>query len=204
VTAGYGGYGEASSLTWNTHGRVVVRPVMECQGVEGTTICPFYLVAPSSWYVPERRDTFLLVDSEEPWLSSLPSGLGKPVASYAFGEMRMYIYPYDIASRFAGVILDRRVRNAITSSACPGFRSRTCVNGLHWTVCGRGGADPESIGQRSRLRISMATRLWYIIASKRAMSLPGGLDASATFRRENLSQWVAHTRSADRGACRRL
>ncbi len=99
VTAGYGGYGEASSLTWNTHGRVVVRPVMECQGVEGTTICPFYLVAPSSWYVPERRDTFLLVDSEEPWLSSLPSGLGKPVASYAFGEMRMYIYPYDIASR---------------------------------------------------------------------------------------------------------
>ncbi len=98
VTAGYGGYEEASSLTWNTDGRVTVRPVMECPGSEATA-CPFYLITPSSWYVPQRRDTFLLVDGEEPWLSSLPSGLGKPLASYAFGAMRMYIYPYDIASR---------------------------------------------------------------------------------------------------------
>jgi hypothetical protein len=99
VTAGYGGYGEASSLTWNTDGHLTVRPLMECPGPEGVTICPFYLVAPSSWYVPRRRDTFLLVDSEEPWLRSLPPGLGEPLASYAIGAMRMYIYPYDIASR---------------------------------------------------------------------------------------------------------
>lgn len=99
VSAGYGGYGEGSSLTWNTHGRLTVRPLMECQGPEGMTICPFYLVAPASWYVPRRRDTFLLVDSEEPWLKSLPPGLGEPLASYALGAMQMYIYSYDIASK---------------------------------------------------------------------------------------------------------
>jgi hypothetical protein len=99
VTAGYGGYGEASSLTWYTHGRVVVRPLMECENPAGASICPFYLVAPSSWYIPRQRPTFLLVDSGEPWLSQLPSGLGPPAASYAVGAIRMYIYPYDIASR---------------------------------------------------------------------------------------------------------
>jgi len=99
VTSGYGGYGEASSLTWNTHGRVTVRPVMECETTQGPGMCDFYLVAPSAWYVPRRRNTFLLVDSQEPWLSSLPAGLGKPIKAYAFGEMRMYLYPYDIASK---------------------------------------------------------------------------------------------------------
>jgi hypothetical protein len=100
LTYGYGGYGEGSSLTWHTHGRVTVRPLMECLNPSGPDICPFYLVAVPSWYVPQQRHTFLLVDSEEPWLRSLPSGLGKPLATYAIGAaMHMYIYPYDIASR---------------------------------------------------------------------------------------------------------
>jgi hypothetical protein len=99
VTIGYGGYGEASPLTWNTDGRVTVRPLMECVNPQGAGICPFYIMRVPSWYVPQRRRTFLLVDHEEAWLSSLPGGLGKPLATYAFGAMRMYIYPYDIASR---------------------------------------------------------------------------------------------------------
>jgi hypothetical protein len=99
VTAGYGGYGEASSLTWNTDGRVVVRPLMECQNPEGPGICPFYIMRVPAWYVPQRRRSFLLVDSEEAWVKTLPNGLGKPLAQYAFGLMHMYIYPYDIASR---------------------------------------------------------------------------------------------------------
>ena len=99
VTVGYGGYGEASSLTWNTAGRLRVRPLMECANPSGASICPFYMAAVPSWYVPQQRHTFLLVDREEAWVSNLPSGLGKPLASYAFGPMRMYVYPYDIASR---------------------------------------------------------------------------------------------------------
>ena len=99
VTFGYGGYGDASSVTWNTDGRVTVRPLMECSNPAGANICPFYEARVPSWYVPQQRRTFLLVDSEEPWVSSLPGGLGRPLAAYAFGAMRMYVYPYDIASR---------------------------------------------------------------------------------------------------------
>jgi hypothetical protein len=101
VTNGYAGYWEASSMTWNTGGRMAVRPLMECPNPQGADICPFYLVAVPSWYVPRQERTFLLVDSSEAWVKSLPSGLGRPLASYAItpGTIRMYIYPYDIASR---------------------------------------------------------------------------------------------------------
>jgi hypothetical protein len=99
LTVGYGGYLDASSLTWNSDGRIEVRPVMACANPAGASICPFYLQRVPSWYVPARRDTFLLTDSEELWVNSLPSDLGKPLATYAFGTMRMYVYPYDIASR---------------------------------------------------------------------------------------------------------
>jgi len=98
VNVGYGGYG-TSSLTWNTNGRVVVRPLMACENPYGANICAFYVVSVPSWYIPRRRHSFLLVDSEEAWVNSLPSGLGRPIASYDFGAMHMYVYSYDIASR---------------------------------------------------------------------------------------------------------
>jgi hypothetical protein len=104
ITTGYSGWGE-SSLTWATHGRVTVRPVMECANPAGPGICPFYQGVVPSWYTPQRRRTFLLVDGGEPWVASLPAGLGKPLATYRFGAMSMYFYPYDIASRL-GPALD--------------------------------------------------------------------------------------------------
>lgn len=99
ATSGYGGYGEGSNLTWNTDWRVTSRPLMECQSPTGVNLCPFYMESIPSWYVPRQRRTFLLVNREELWVHKLPSGLGKPIASYTFGAVSMYIYPYDIASR---------------------------------------------------------------------------------------------------------
>jgi len=99
VTVGYSGYLAGSSITWNTHGRLTVRPLIACANSAGADICPFYMASVPSWYVPAQRHTFLLTDPEDPWLSSLPRGLGRPLAAYAIGAMRMYIYPYDIASR---------------------------------------------------------------------------------------------------------
>jgi hypothetical protein len=99
ATSGYGGYGEGSNLTWYTAGRVTSRPVMECESPTGVNLCPFYMESIPSWYVPQQRRTFLLVNSEELWVHSLPGGLGKPIASYTFGPVSMYIYPYDIAAR---------------------------------------------------------------------------------------------------------
>jgi hypothetical protein len=99
VRTGYAGYWDASSLTWNSHERVLVRPLIECSNPTGAGICPFFLMRTPSWYMPQRRRTFLLVDPNQLYVTSLPSGLGAPSAHYAVGPIQMYIYPYDIASR---------------------------------------------------------------------------------------------------------
>jgi hypothetical protein len=99
VSVGYGGYLVGSSITWNSHGRLQVRPLMECANPEGADLCPFYTMAAQSWYVPAQRHTFLLVGGRETWVRTLPAGLGKPLAVYKVGAMQMYVYPYDIASR---------------------------------------------------------------------------------------------------------
>jgi hypothetical protein len=99
VTAGYAGYWDASSLTWSSHERVKVRPLAECSNPAGAGICPFFLMRVPSWYVPKRRSTFLLVDPNSNYVSTLPAGLGEPTAIYPVGPMRLYVFPYDIASR---------------------------------------------------------------------------------------------------------
>lgn len=99
VHTGYAGYWDASSLTWNSHERVIVRPLEECANPTGAPICPFFLMRTPAWYVPRPRHTFLLVDPGQLYVVTLPGGLGKPIASYTIGPIHMYIYPYDIASK---------------------------------------------------------------------------------------------------------
>jgi hypothetical protein len=99
ATVGYAGYWDASSLTWNSQERILVRPLSSCRNPAGARICPFFLMRTPSWYVPKPRHTFLLVDPSESFVVTLPRGLGKPIASYALGRIMMYVYPYDIASR---------------------------------------------------------------------------------------------------------
>jgi len=99
VQVGYTNWGDASGLTWGTHDRIVVRPLMECENPQGVDLCPGFQAYVPSWYVPKQRHTFLLVDANGIEMRSLPAGLGKPLAAYAFGSMQMYIYPYDIASQ---------------------------------------------------------------------------------------------------------
>ncbi len=100
VQYGYSDWPDASGLTWGSHGRVVVRPLVECQGPESVGLCPGFQAYVPSWYVPRERHTFLLMEANGLDLSAVPASLGKPLAVYPVGEdMSMYIYPYDIASR---------------------------------------------------------------------------------------------------------
>lgn len=101
VRTGYAGYWDAAGLTWNSHERVIVRPLVQCVNPNpaGAAICPFVLMRTPSWYVPQRRHTFLLVDPNNLFVTALPPGLGPPIANYTIGPIQMYVYPYDIASR---------------------------------------------------------------------------------------------------------
>lgn len=99
LTVGYGNWADASALTWSTHERVIVRPVIGCPNTDGASLCPGFEDYVQSWYVPELRPTFLLIEAGGVDLDSVPTDLGQPVAVYAFESMKMYVYPYDIASR---------------------------------------------------------------------------------------------------------
>jgi hypothetical protein len=99
VRVGYSNWGDSSGLTWGTHGRVIVRPLVECDTPAGADLCPGFQAYVPSWYVPQQRHSFLLIDANEPEITGVPKALGKPLAVYAFESMRMYIYSYDIASR---------------------------------------------------------------------------------------------------------
>jgi hypothetical protein len=101
VQAGYSNWADASGLTWGTHSRITVRPVVECVLERTIDLCPGFQAYVPSWYVPQQRHSFLLVEDNGVDLSGAPPILGKPLAAYSFESMRMYIYPYDIASRFA-------------------------------------------------------------------------------------------------------
>ncbi len=99
ANVGYAGYGDASSLTWSSEERLLVRPVQVCGAPPDLGMCPFFLARVPAWYTPQRRRSFLLVDSTEAYLPALPAGLGRPLAERTFGPARVYVYPYDLATR---------------------------------------------------------------------------------------------------------
>lgn len=97
LTVGYAGYWDAAPVTWATHMRVKVFPVLGCS----ETLCPYYLHVITSWYAPRSgTPSFLLSDPTQPGSVSPPASLGKPSATHTLGSATMYVYPYDIASRF--------------------------------------------------------------------------------------------------------
>jgi hypothetical protein len=71
-----------------------------CENHAGADLCPFYLGRVASWYAPAPRRSFVLVNPADPFLPGIPPGLGKPIAAYELGgSIKMYIYPYNVASR---------------------------------------------------------------------------------------------------------
>jgi hypothetical protein len=99
MTIGYAGYWDATPITWATHFRVKVFPVGNCGNQR---LCGFELAIDTAWYTPRPRiHTFLLVDpaySAAYPLNPTPD-LGRPIAVHQIGNITMYVYPYDIASR---------------------------------------------------------------------------------------------------------
>jgi hypothetical protein len=100
LTRGYGGYFDASSMTWRARYRIQVRPVLECGNPHGADLCPFFLMRIASWYRPHPGRTFLVVNPTGAFVVHEPAGLGPPVARYRAGALVVLVYPYDIASRF--------------------------------------------------------------------------------------------------------
>ncbi len=101
ATIGYGGYWEAAPVTWQTHLRVQVRPVVTCPVPAG--FCPFYASNISTWYAAQPGiRTFLLTDTRAGVpgeVTAPPASLGPPLAGETLGEgYSIYVYNHDIAA----------------------------------------------------------------------------------------------------------
>lgn len=100
---GYGSYRLAHTFTYSVEMKYRAYPVFECRA-NSTDLCPFPVNSRSSWYRPESGTrTFLITDSGAGFLSlsSPPSErFGEPLLNRRFGNLTVFVYDYDIASRF--------------------------------------------------------------------------------------------------------
>jgi hypothetical protein len=100
LTYGYGAYWVAVPLTWKSHGRIHIAPVVSCPKAPHG-LCAYYNHTISSWYDarPHVR-SFLIVDRR---YGPPPPGkrLGGTVEVLDFAHFSVYVYDYDIASNIA-------------------------------------------------------------------------------------------------------
>lgn len=100
LKVGYAGYWDAAPITWASHFHAEVYPVSVCD--QGAHLCPFDLHVISSWYSPRAgAGSFLLTDRRLKLVPAPTPDLGRPAAVYRIGQVTMYVYRYDIASKFA-------------------------------------------------------------------------------------------------------
>lgn len=104
---GYASYGSAAPLTFKSGDRIRVSPVILCPGeADRLTLCGFPANRVKSWYTPEAGPSFVIADPTLPWPISPPppTELGTPSQILAAGSQTVFVYPYDVASRFGNTL----------------------------------------------------------------------------------------------------
>ncbi|HEX2052155.1 MAG TPA: hypothetical protein VHJ78_00330 [Actinomycetota bacterium] len=106
VTRGYSNYWHSHALAYQSDLELEVNPVFECQRPQSKYLCPFFVNSRPGWFVPKEGPSFLIADSgdtglpENTLISSPPwEELGPPVEQRQFGELTVYLYDFDIASK---------------------------------------------------------------------------------------------------------
>lgn len=100
---GYSGYVSASVFTYQSAGRLTVRPVFPCLlAPDRPSVCGFFANRVAEWYTPHTGvPTFLITDPSLPaGVAAAPAELGPPSEVIPIGVQTIYVYPYDIAARF--------------------------------------------------------------------------------------------------------
>lgn len=101
---GYGNYWDANAISWKTHDRIEILPVFEgCFGSDKGTLCPYYWEVNRNAFLPVAGRTFVIVKPgatpSEPPTERL---FGRPTRVLHIDHFDVYVYPYDVASRFLG------------------------------------------------------------------------------------------------------
>ena len=106
LSRGYTNYWDAYDLDWRSSGQLDVWPVLPapgaCNAAPGN-LCR-YPFAPSGAYRPAAGSSFILTRSQARYcLTSQPSVrvFGQPSSVYRAMAFTVWVYPYDVASRFS-------------------------------------------------------------------------------------------------------
>lgn len=97
VTRGYAGYWDAQNLTWQSGMRLFVAPIQRCDAAGQAQLCAFNFSTITSWYSEHAGPSFLIVDPATGFITEAPPIVRDADASYRFGSLTVYVFPYDLA-----------------------------------------------------------------------------------------------------------
>jgi hypothetical protein len=95
VTRGYAGYWDSHNLSWQTHMRLRVAPVVNC----AKTLCPYNFFTIRSWYQEKSGPTFLLIDPTNGVVRA-PPFVSDAKSTQRLGPLTLYVFRDDIAMHF--------------------------------------------------------------------------------------------------------
>jgi len=113
LTRGYGSYWDATPIWWNSGGQVKVSPTAEdadCGSSKTVgAICPMSQNSLAGWFTPHSGPTFILVDPENDYGRTAPSTsiFGSPQRVFGVGDITVFTYNYDVATRFLSTCAGR-------------------------------------------------------------------------------------------------
>jgi len=102
LSRGYANYWDSNVISWKTHGRIEVLPVFEgCRTGDKAILCPYYWEVSRNAYLPVAGPSFVVVGLNSPGQQPSERIFGSPTSVLHVDGLRIYVFKYDVASRFA-------------------------------------------------------------------------------------------------------
>jgi hypothetical protein len=99
VAVGYGYYWNSIDLMWESDFKVNVYPIQRCK-TDPRSLCTFREISMSNWDTPHGNvRSMLVVNPKARQVRRVEKAFGAPIAEARVGNLFLYVYPYDIASK---------------------------------------------------------------------------------------------------------
>jgi hypothetical protein len=99
VAVGYAYYWNSIDLTWESDFKVDVYPVQRCAHIR-RALCTFSEISMSDWDEPHGNvNSMLVLNPKARMVRKVEKAFGPWIASAKVGNLMLYAYPYDIASK---------------------------------------------------------------------------------------------------------
>jgi hypothetical protein len=99
VSVGYAYYWNSIDLTWESDFKVNVYPIQRCKHIH-RALCTFSEISMSNWDQPHGNvRSMLVLNPKARMVRKVEKAFGAWIAYARIGNLKLYVYPYDIASK---------------------------------------------------------------------------------------------------------